>query len=99
MVLEHKAPHAELQRDLGERGIVDVPFEQRGCRVRVHVDGTLQQLKVWPVHAPPSSHRSSRFMKSRLGLWHPHDNIRVSGVDGEAAEMCQRRYRAGFPAS
>jgi hypothetical protein len=37
-----------------------VPFEQRGCRVRVHVDGTLQQLKVWPVHASPSSHRSSR---------------------------------------
>jgi hypothetical protein len=38
---------------LGQGGVLDVPLEQRGGGVRVHVDRAAEQIKIWTVHRRP----------------------------------------------
>jgi hypothetical protein len=57
VVLKDEPAHARRYRVLGQRGVVDVPLEQRGGGVRVHVDRAAEQSKIWTVHRRPLTER------------------------------------------
>ena len=92
MILQHEAAHPVADRVLGERGVVDVPLEQRGGGVRVGVDRPAQELQVGSVHVrlafarPRFSLDEKAFRLLGCGCYHP----RPTGQPDERSERWQR---------
>src|SRR5215469_13135420 len=86
VVLQHEAAHAVRGRVLGQRRIVDVPFEQGRCCVRVGVDRAAQKLEIWPVH----DGSSSRQVRYPLGTWYRDASMWCATATGREAQVPER---------